>query len=165
MKFEEKLAASMRRSWEEHYIDYKGLKKLIKRIVKQEAAEQEAERRCIEQLEAAARDASPFKPLSGLTQALLPRDSLQRQTMSRNTSELSLYGQASMGGMGAEVDFLTACRAQYHKVQAFYAAELDRSTEQLHLLLAKIEAAAPPPKEGSDGHTNDARERRMPRER
>ena len=23
MKFEEKLAASMRRSWEEHYIDYK----------------------------------------------------------------------------------------------------------------------------------------------
>ena len=63
-----------------------------------------------------------------------------------------------MGGIGSDVDFLTACRAQYTKVQTFYRDELDRSTEQLQLLLAKIEAAAPavPPK---------ARDRRMARER
>ena len=57
---------SMRRQWEDYYIDYRGLKKLIKRAVERAAAKARDSQEGGEGLAAAG----------ALAQALLPRDSL-----------------------------------------------------------------------------------------
>ena len=104
---------SMRRQWEDYYIDYRGLKKLIKRAVERAAAK--------------ARDLPEGGESSAaggaLAQALLPRDSL--------------------GSSESASEFLAACRMQYNKVGTFYIDELDRGTKLLQTLLPQLEAASP----------------------
>jgi len=121
MKFEEKLEQSIRRVWEEHYIDYRALKKVIKAIEKR--------------LEAQAETVSTSSVSGALRQALLPRDSLQPREEE-------------------DSEFLTVCRVQYRKVEAFYQEELERESAALDLLLPQLFSASPAVKRRKPSNEN-----------
>jgi|EP00966_Prymnesium_polylepis_P145994 SPX domain protein involved in polyphosphate accumulation len=112
VNFTEKLDANVRAEWASHYIDYRALKKAMKKASSQPGSTDVKRARANS---------------SGLREPLLP----------------GAQGAAAEQGtpLAANI-FLAALHAERDKVQGFYEAELQRLTEQEHVLQAQMGRAS-----------------------